>query len=108
MKNFLIFSLLLLSIVFFIFIVKSGKKSEIFLTSDDYEKSKVIDLHRRLHHSEKRVYSQNKEDGVIYELTQLLDLNYNKFYVEIGTQDGVECNSRLFFKHVLMFTYLTN
>ena len=96
MRNLLIFSLILLSIICIFFIVKSEHKEKllVFLTSDDYEKSKVIDFHRRLEHSEKRVYSQNKEDGVIYELTQLLDLNYNKFYVEIGTQSGLECNSR--------------
>lgn len=43
----------------------------------------------------RRVYSQNEEDGVIAYLLQVLEVSYSDhFYVEIGTEDGVQCNTR--------------
>lgn len=39
-------------------------------------------------------YSQNKEDGIIEHILKSTN-SYNDFYIEIGTQDGTECNSRL-------------
>lgn len=39
-------------------------------------------------------YSQNQEDGIIEHLLKSTN-SYNDFYIEIGTQDGTECNSRL-------------
>lgn len=39
-------------------------------------------------------YSQNKEDGIIEHLLKSTN-SYNNYYIEIGTQDGKECNSRL-------------
>lgn len=43
---------------------------------------------------EYKKYSQNKEDGIIEHLLKSTN-SYNDFYIEIGTQDGTECNSRL-------------
>jgi len=42
---------------------------------------------------EKKVYSQNGEDGVIEFLLNNIDCN-KEFFVEIGCEDGKECNSR--------------
>ena len=44
---------------------------------------------------EARKYSQNGEDGVLFELFNRFGVT-NKCYVEIGASDGVECNSRFF------------
>jgi len=45
--------------------------------------------------NEKKVYSQNEEDGVIEYLFKILKVDYNNsIYIEIGTEDGKECNSR--------------
>jgi hypothetical protein len=45
---------------------------------------------------EKRVFSQNGEDGVTMKLLDLIYDNPNyKVYVEFGVQDGVECNTRI-------------
>ena len=92
MKKLFPCAFLILSIVAIVLLIYY--ESNIQLTSIESQKSKIIDLHKRLEKSERKVYSQNNEDGVIFELIQLLDLNYNKFYVEIGTQSGLECNSR--------------
>lgn len=43
---------------------------------------------------EKKVYSQNGEDGVLDALFSLLNTT-NKYFVEIGTENGSECNTRL-------------
>jgi hypothetical protein len=46
---------------------------------------------------EKKVFSQNGEDGVTMKLLELIynGDNTNKFYVEFGVQDGKECNTRI-------------
>ena len=47
---------------------------------------------------EKKVYSQNGEDGITAKLIDLI-YNYNdkydKFYVEFGVENGIECNTRI-------------
>ena len=54
----------------------------------------VLNLYERLKQSEFKVYSQNMEDGVNFELIKIFDLNRTRSYVEMGTQSGKECNSR--------------
>jgi hypothetical protein len=46
---------------------------------------------------EKKIFSQSGEDGITMRLINLLynGDNYNKYYVEFGTQSGVECNTRI-------------
>lgn len=51
--------------------------------------SSVINL--ALH--EKQVFSQNGEDGIIERLFQLIGFS-NRYYVEIGVEDGTQCNTR--------------
>lgn len=44
---------------------------------------------------EKKVFSQNKEDGVILSLIKILDLSQRGgSFVEFGTESGTECNTR--------------
>jgi hypothetical protein len=43
---------------------------------------------------EKRIYSQNGEDGIIAEIFRRIGTT-NKFFVEFGVRDGTECNTRL-------------
>ena len=43
---------------------------------------------------EKRVYSQNGEDGIIEYIFHKINTT-NKYYVEFGAEDGSECNTRL-------------
>lgn len=46
---------------------------------------------------EKKIFSQNGEDGITMKLIELIynDNNNDKFYVEFGVQNGFECNTRL-------------
>lgn len=57
--------------------------------SDDYEFD--INLH------EKKIYSQNGEDGIIEFIFSRIGTT-NKFFVEFGVEDGVMCNSRYLLK----------
>lgn len=41
---------------------------------------------------EKRVFSQNGEDGIIEAIFARIGEG-NKFFVEFGVQDGKECNT---------------
>ena len=44
--------------------------------------------------SELRIFSQNGEDGITFDLLRALDLK-NGFFVEFGVGDGWSCNTRL-------------
>ena len=47
---------------------------------------------------EKKIFSQNGEDGITIKLMELIyDANNdnNKFYVEFGVENGKECNTRI-------------
>jgi len=43
---------------------------------------------------EKKIYSQNGEDGITLEIIKRLNIE-NGFYVEFGTDNGSECNTRV-------------
>ncbi len=56
---------------------------------------KVINLYNSILNSEKKIYSQNGEDGILERLIDLIKLNKTGgYYVEFGTQDARECNTR--------------
>lgn len=45
---------------------------------------------------EKKIFSQHGEDGVTEKIIELLyDNNDNKYYVEFGVENGMECNTRV-------------
>ena len=45
---------------------------------------------------EKKIYSQNGEDGITEKLLELIYDNYNHgYYVEFGVESGIECNTRI-------------
>ena len=46
-----------------------------------------------LNQFERRVYSQNGEDGILLELIRLI--NPVRFFVEFGVESGIECNTRV-------------
>jgi hypothetical protein len=53
---------------------------------------------------EKKVYSQNGEDGVLEKIFSIIGTT-NKYYVEFGSSDGQECNTR-YFKEYMKFNGL--
>ncbi len=58
-----------------------------------YNQNDLIDLNNY----EKKIYSQNGEDGISEKIIDLLygnDKN-NKYYVEFGVENGMECNTRI-------------
>ena len=50
---------------------------------------------------EQKIFSQNGEDGVTMKLLELIynGNNDNKFYVEFGVENGMECNTRILREH---------
>ena len=52
--------------------------------------------------NEKQVYSQNGEDGALEYIFQNIGTS-NKIYVEFGTEDAQECNTRY-----LRYCYIRN
>ena len=46
---------------------------------------------------EKRIFSQNGEDGITMKLLELMYTgdNDNKYYVEFGVESGRECNTKI-------------
>ena len=84
--------LIVIGILIIVYLVQYNKVAK----SGEYEsnKLKVLKFHHKIRQAEFRVYSQEKEDGVLYKLIEIFDLNSNKYFVEIGTQSGVQCNTR--------------
>ena len=80
----------------------SNLKSRLQLISSTHEKSshplqrltpRFSDWLKRLPSCERKMFSQNGEDGVLFEVFNKLGVT-NKFFVEIGASDGKECNTR--------------
>jgi hypothetical protein len=47
-------------------------------------------------HFEKKIFSQNGEDGILIKLVEMLyDKDYKGNFVEFGVETGIECNTRL-------------
>jgi len=53
---------------------------------------------RRIAFIERKEHSQNGEDGIINAIFAKVGAT-NKYYVEFGTEDGIETNTRYLFKH---------
>lgn len=50
-----------------------------------------------LNEFEKKIFSQNGEDGITMKLVELIygDDHQNNYYVEFGVESGMECNTRI-------------
>ena len=53
---------------------------------------------RRISFIERKEYSQNGEDGIINAIFAMIGTT-NKYYVEFGVENGIECNTRYLFTH---------
>ncbi len=59
---------------------------------DKLKENPIYKQKNRLELFEFKVYSQAGEDGIIHEIFKRIK-PINKFFVEIGVQDGIECNT---------------
>ncbi|SUW04887.1 hypothetical protein [Brachyspira pilosicoli] len=64
---------------------------------DEINYTNVLNDPKRLENYGYKVYSQNDEDGIINEIFNRIGTT-NKFFIEFGVQDGIECNC-----HYLLF-----
>jgi len=73
--------------------IKSKSKKKL----SNKKKSKRKINNKDLKKYEKKIYSQNGEDGITLEIIKRLYKNNKKqkYYVEFGTQDATECNTRI-------------
>ena len=60
----------------------------------DEDKNRIKLFYNEIFNNEYKVFSQSKEDGVIMKLLEFINKTRNGFYVEFGTQQGLECNTR--------------
>lgn len=63
-------------------------------TVDSSDRDKVLEFYRNFQRKEKKIFSQNAEDGVILALVSFLQMTTPGFYVEFGTESGAECITR--------------
>jgi len=68
-----------------------GIKVNQFLSEHLFNNPKYT-LSKRLNKYECQVFSQNGEDGIIQEIFNRIGLT-NKYFVEFGVENGLECNS---------------
>lgn len=61
---------------------------------DSSDRDKVLEFYRNFQRKEKKIFSQNAEDGVILALVSFLHITTPGFYVEFGTESGAECITR--------------
>lgn len=74
-----------------------GDLKNIFI--DEYIQKNLFDNPKydnpkRLSKSEFQIYSQNGEDGIIQEIFKRIGTT-NKYFIEFGSQNGLECNTLL-------------
>jgi len=73
-------------------ITKYTVKTSPVISEED--KEKIVNFHNSFKQKELKVFSQNKEDGVIIALLQFLKIKTAGYYVEFGTESCSECNTR--------------
>jgi len=80
-------------------ILTTQYNSESFASLTREQKLEFVNTHnlrpkiKSINQFEKRIYSQNGEDGIINGIFTKIGLT-NKFFVEFGVGNGTECNSR--------------
>jgi hypothetical protein len=75
----------------------SSSSSKTTAESNALKTKEILDLHETFFKSELKVFSQNKEDGVTERILIYLKMVVNRppgFFVEFGTGDGQEVNTR--------------
>lgn len=70
-------------------IITSDKIYDIY--SKEINLNKISSDPKRLENYGYKVYSQTDEDGIINEIFNRIGVT-NKFFIEFGVQDGIECN----------------
>jgi FkbM family methyltransferase len=68
------------------------------LTYTGWQEDIIYERTHDLSRFEKKIYSQNKEDGITLEIIKRLGIKEG-YYVEFGTQNGDECNTRILREH---------
>lgn len=74
---------------------KANRKNPAGMNLEDrieYLETQVAFLECRV--KEQRLFSQNGEDGITMAIFDLIGFT-NRFYVEFGTESGIQCNSRI-------------
>lgn len=61
--------------------------------SDEFKQIQQKRKEFDINYFERKIYSQNGEDGIIEFIFNIVDTT-NKFFVEIGVEDGQQCNTR--------------
>jgi hypothetical protein len=64
------------------------------LTLQGWQEDVIYKKKSGLSKYERKIFSQNGEDGITIEIINRLNIK-NGFYVEFGTQNAVECNTRI-------------
>jgi hypothetical protein len=66
------------------------------LNNEKFEehKQKILAIYKSITDNEFKVFSQNKEDGVLNQIMKMLNMRYKGYYVEFGTENGNEINTR--------------
>ena len=57
--------------------------------------NRIVEFYDSIANAERKVYSQNGEDGVLEKLIDLINIKKtNGYFVEFGTQNGSQCNTK--------------
>ncbi|TPX47402.1 hypothetical protein SeLEV6574_g02686 [Synchytrium endobioticum] len=74
------------------------KKSPYISASPSVKIASLLQFTYNIGEHELKVFSQNGEDGILHYIFSNIG-HGDKYYVEFGTQNGVECNTRLLYEN---------
>jgi hypothetical protein len=76
---------------------KNAVFREVSLRARNAKQGAALRNMHNLNTYERRVFSQNGEDGIIAELFSRIP--HNRYFLEIGVEDGQQCNAALLARH---------